>query len=107
MKATAIWRGVFGLVSRLSIGEPLAFRTLQDAISAEVVCHAQFGAVVRPEIELGQITVNVLLANVLIDANQPTLKHAEIAFQRVRMDRTFLALADIRLGMIDRFMVRR
>jgi hypothetical protein len=46
-------------VSR-SIGEPLAFRAVQDAVGANVIANAELSAVALPEIELGQIPFQVL-----------------------------------------------
>ncbi len=93
-------------MSRLSIGEPLVLRTLQDAFGAHVIGHAKLRAIVGPEIELGQIAVNVLFANVLIGLDQTSLEHGKDAFRRVRMHLVRLALTHIGLVVVNGFMVR-
>src|SRR5438552_5067065 len=58
-----------------SIGEPLSLGTDQGACRAVEIIDAERGAVVVPEIELGEVAVKVRLANVEIAAVNPALQN--------------------------------
>jgi hypothetical protein len=48
--------------------------------------HAKGDAIVVPEVEFGQVPMQVPFGTVLINALHSALKHAEIAFHSVRID---------------------
>jgi len=68
-----------------AIGQPLAFRTFYSDGSALHVINAQLGACVLPEIKFGEIAVEMLGIDVLVNADHAALEHAEEAFERVGM----------------------
>ncbi len=104
MKAAAFCLSVAGCVSP-PVRQALSDDALQRAFGARLIINTQLGAVVLAEIELGQITVKMLFADVLVGANHPTLEDREEAFQRIGVDLVArLAFANILLGMIDAFM---
>jgi hypothetical protein len=59
------------------IGQPLAFRALDGALGAKIIVHTNANAVVVAEIELGQITMKVLLAHVEIAPVNSALQNRE------------------------------
>src|SRR5258708_3543586 len=87
---------------RRRIGEALALRPDQGAIRALLVVDPELGAVVKPEVKFGEVTIKMLLIDVLVDADQPTLEHAEEAFERVHMH---LAPDVLALGVVNGFVL--
>ena len=57
-----------------SIGEPFADYATKRAIGAFSVIDAERNAVVMPEIEFSEVTMQVFLADVLIDTVDPSLQ---------------------------------
>jgi hypothetical protein len=60
-----------------SIGEPFPDDTTDRAIGPPDIVNAQRDPIVMPEIELGEVTVKVLLAHVLIDPINPAFQDRE------------------------------
>ena len=58
-----------------------------------------------PEIELREVTVQVLLFAVLIGADHPALENADVAFGAVRVDLMLAAFAAVLLVVVHAFMV--
>jgi hypothetical protein len=77
-----------------SIGETLANNALERLVRPLHVVHAECDPVVVPEIELGEIAMQMLLAAVLIDAGHPALEDAEQALDGVGVDAIADVLAD-------------
>jgi hypothetical protein len=77
------------------IGEAAADDTGEQRIGAVGVVEAVGGAVRVAEIELRQIPVQMLLRTELLDAAHPPLEDAEVALNRVRVDRAAAILADV------------
>src|SRR5690349_11572816 len=100
MKSSANCLTILGFVNP-PISQALAINAFKSLHGAGGVIKAQLGAVVGPEIELSQITLQVLLAAMLIGADHAALKDRKEAFQRVGVD----AIADIFLAVIDRLML--
>ena len=92
---------VSGEISLL-IGQPLALSAFDGAFGPHGVVHTQLFPVVHSEIELAQITLQMLFAAMLIGANHPTLEHAEKALKRIGMDKAMGGVTDVFLGVIDR-----
>jgi hypothetical protein len=67
------------LATSCSIGEPLTNRTLDDASSALRIVNAEPDSVAVAKIELGEITVKMLLADVLINAVDSAFQDREIS----------------------------
>ena len=87
---------------RRRIGQALALCTHERAIRTLFIVDPKFGAVFEPEIKFGEIAVETLFINVLVDANQPTLEHREEAFKGVGVH----VVADVfAFGMIDEFVL--
>jgi hypothetical protein len=63
-----------------SIGEPLAYDTTDRAFSALDIIDAESDPVVMPEIELSEIAVKVLLADVLVGSIDAALKDGKEIF---------------------------
>ena len=80
------------------IRQSLSGEAPEGQISALFVIDTKFGASVLPEIELGQIAVQMLNIDVLIDADKAALQDGKEAFQRVGVR---LATGPLELGMID------
>src|SRR4051794_2104748 len=89
---------------RRSIREPLAFNAKQRCLSAATVIHAQCDAVVVAELELGRVTVQVLLIAVLIDALHPTLEQTKEPFNRVSMNGGIFKRHVLTFAVVDRAM---
>lgn len=70
---------------RLSIRQPLTNDTLQRALSPLAIFNAQLRAVAVAEIKLRNVTVQVLLRAVLVDALHAALEHAVEPLDRVRV----------------------
>jgi hypothetical protein len=88
---------------RISICEPLALGTNEREIGAGYVIHPQLDTIAVTEIELGEITVQVSLAAMLIDAFHAAFKDAVKAFNSVGMN----FAANIFIGlMADALMAR-
>ena len=105
MNAATFCLKVLGSDSR-SIGEPLTLATLQGNLGTAHVIHAKLGAGVLSKIKFGQISVQMLLATVLIHANHAALEHGKEPFQRVRVNLTaILAQAHIADAVIDKLML--
>jgi len=101
-------KGVAPLAGDSVVREPLADRRLDRPFCTNRIVYAEFGAVVHAEIKLRQIAVQVLLAHVLIRADQTALEDREIAFNAVCVD--VLAgsrLAPVFLVVIDRSVLIR
>jgi hypothetical protein len=73
-----------------TISEPLPNNTTKRRLSATHVVDAQRHPVIVAEIEFRQIPVQVLLAGVLVNALHSTLEDAEIALNRVGVDRAVI-----------------
>src|SRR5687768_8413658 len=77
--------------TRLAVSPPisqtLARDVLQRNVSALHIVHAQRDAVVPAEVELVDVALQVLLANVVERANQSSLQQRERCFNGVRGDR--------------------
>src|SRR5262249_32802388 len=65
------------------IGEPLARCSGHGAGGALYVVNPKLRAVVEPKVELREVTVDMLLINVLVDADQPALEDREETFKGV------------------------
>ena len=63
------------------IGEALPLDALEDDIGALIIVNAKPDAFVVSEIELGEIALQVLLADVLIDTDDAALDDAEIVLE--------------------------
>jgi hypothetical protein len=93
MNGNSSWRGsplserdrvVDGfLATSCLIREPLALCTDKSAIGAGLIVDAELDPIVVAEIELGQIPINVLPINVLIDADEAALEHGKEALKRI------------------------
>ena len=94
-----VW--VLPLVRR-RIGQALADGTFDGAIGALYVVDAELGAVVVAEIKFREIAIDVLLVDVLIDADQPALEHAKEAFKGVGVR---IATDVLALGMVNGFVL--
>lgn len=68
------------------VGEPLAFGGFQRSNRALHIAETQSDPVIVSEVELREITVEVLLGAMLIDALYAPLEDREVAFDRVRVD---------------------
>jgi len=64
----------FPLPTSRSIGEPLALGTYERSIGAGLIVDAEPNSVVVPEIELGQIPPQLLLAHMMIHAVDAALE---------------------------------
>ena len=97
------WYGALGFLGAMSclVRQPLAGKPLQGEFGALLVIDAERDTGVLPEVEFGQIAVEMFDINVLVDANQTTLKDAKEAFQRVGMH---VVTHLFELGMINGFM---
>src|SRR5438876_1153739 len=67
------------------IGQTLAGDTFERDGSTLFIRHTELDAVVVSEIEFGDITLKMLLSNMVICPDQATLKKREEAFDRVGM----------------------
>lgn len=85
MKPRACCLTVLGFV-RPPISKALAVDALQGQIGAASIVNAQLGAVGIAEIELVQVTLQVLFATVLVGANHAALEDRKGAFNRIGMD---------------------
>jgi hypothetical protein len=65
------------------IRQPLAFRAPDRAIAALGIVHAKRGTIAVAEIKFVQVTLQVLLAAMLIRTPHPALEHPEEALNRV------------------------
>ncbi len=83
-KARAFCLSVRGL-TRLIIHQPFAFGALERASGALCVFDAKARAVAVAEIELGEITMQMRLANAVIDTRDPALENRIVVFDRVRV----------------------
>ena len=94
------WYGALGLRFAISclIRQSLSGEAPEGQISALFVINTKFCPIVLPEIELGQIAVQMLNIDVLIDADKAALQDGKEAFQRVGVR---LATGPLELGMID------
>jgi hypothetical protein len=74
----------YGLsVVRRSISEPFSDDAFQCAIGAGYIIDAEPNAMAVPEIELGKVTVQVLLAAMLVDAFHAALEYRIEAFNGI------------------------
>jgi hypothetical protein len=62
------------------MGESLALGATQDVASAFGIVHAEGNPIVVPEIKLGEVAVQMFLANVLIDIVDAAFQDGEEAF---------------------------
>jgi hypothetical protein len=60
-----------------SVGEPLANNPAQCLVGAFGIVHAEGVSIVMPKIELGEVTVQVFLTDVLINAVDAALQNRE------------------------------
>lgn len=81
------WRLGFDapLPTSRSIGEPLALDTAQDIASAFGIVYAECDPVVVPEVEFGEVAVQMFLADVLIDAVDAAFQDGEETFRGIGM----------------------
>jgi hypothetical protein len=91
-----------GFATSCFIGQALALHAFEGDLGPLAVIDAKLGARVLPEIELGQVTVEVPIINVLIDADDPALKDREKPFERVGVN---VAARPFKLGVIDAFVL--
>jgi hypothetical protein len=70
----------FPLPTSRSIGEPLALDATQDIAGTTGIVHAQGDPVVVSEIELGEVAMQMFLANVLVDAIDAAFQDGEETF---------------------------
>jgi hypothetical protein len=68
-----------GLLVSRSIGEPLANYPAQRQFSPLGIIHAERNSVIVPEIELGEVAMQVFLADMLIDAVDPAFEDREVS----------------------------
>lgn len=96
--------GYFFLDFRTSrfIGKPLALGGSNGSSGPLSIVDTEFLAVVLPEIELGQIAVDMTLFDALIDADQPALEDREEAFKGVGVH---VVARPLEFGMIDGLML--
>jgi hypothetical protein len=73
-------RGIAYFPMSRSIGQSLTYNAPNDAIGSLNVVDAECGPLVVAEVELGKIPLQVLLADVMIDAINATLQDREVAF---------------------------
>jgi hypothetical protein len=66
-----------------SIGEPFADYAAKRAIGAFSVIDAERNAVVMPEIEFGEVAMQMFLADVLIDTVDPSLQDRKVPFSSI------------------------
>jgi hypothetical protein len=66
-----------------SIGEPLSDNTLDDLVGTRRIVNAKRNPLVVAEIELGEIAVQVLLADMVIGADDAAPQDREIALDRI------------------------
>ena len=86
-----------------SIGEPLADEAFYSQVSSVPVVIAELHAVTVPEVEFAQISVQMRLADVLIDAINSAFENGEVIFGAVGED---IAPNVFLFGMIDSLMRR-
>jgi hypothetical protein len=86
-----------GLTSRF-IGQALAFDANQRAIGPLDVIDPKLGAVILAEIEFGQVPIEMLVVDVLVNADKAALEDREEAFKGVYVNVTPDVFA---LGVID------
>jgi hypothetical protein len=65
------------------IGQALALDAAQRRVGTGRVIHAEGGAVIVSEVELGEVAMEVFLAAMMVDATHPALENAEEALERV------------------------
>src|SRR5215212_4417250 len=85
----------------LPISEPLANCPEQGADTTLVVIHPESDTVVVSELELGEVTVQVFLVAMLIDALEPPLEQAEEALDGVRVDREVVGIDVLTEGVVN------
>src|ERR1700731_3425651 len=86
------------------VGQALALYALQRDLRAVRIVVAKLDASIVPKIEFGQVTVEMLAIDMLVDADNAALKHAEKALKRIRMH---ITARPFKLGMVNCFMLRR
>ena len=82
------WNGFSGsrFATSCLIGKPLALCAFDRGFGAVHVVNTERDPIVVTEIKFREITVQVVLATMLIDALHTALEHAVEAFNSVRMD---------------------
>jgi hypothetical protein len=68
------------LATSRSVSQPLADDASDSAFGALDIIHAESDSVAVAEIELGEVTVKVFLANVLVDAINTALQDRKVIF---------------------------
>src|SRR5258708_2395877 len=101
MKARICCARCLGFTSP-SIGEALPLDALERNLGAHGIVDAEFCAVRISEIELGQVTVQMLFAAMLVSASHAATEDREHAFDRVRMHGAANILA---AAMVDAFVL--
>jgi hypothetical protein len=96
------YRRYFSVTNRL-ISEPLALAATDGNGRALTVIDAEFGASVVPEIELGQVPLEMLAVDVLIGADQPAFEDRKEAFEGVGMH---VIARPLEFGVVHAFMPR-
>src|SRR5438067_1050216 len=66
-----------------SVGEPLADDAAERPVGALYIVNAECDALVVPEVELGEVALQVLFVDVVIYADDSALQDREIAFNGV------------------------
>src|SRR4051812_21269108 len=89
--------------TKRSIGQPPTDRAFYCFLRALLVAHAERYPLVVAEVELGKIPLQVLLADVVIDAADAPLEDREITFDHISVSVTTDIFFD---RMVDRRMAR-
>jgi hypothetical protein len=88
-------------IDRFAVSEPLADDTTDQPVGSLFVADPKTNAGVIAEIELGKVAVQVSLAAMLVDADQPALEHRKEALKGVGMH---VAARPFAFRVIDEFM---
>lgn len=80
------------------VGQALALDASERNVGAAGIVNAKLGAGILPKVELGQIAVKMALIDVLINADDAALEHAEKPFERVGVH---VATHPLEFGVID------
>lgn len=88
---------VLGFATSCFVRQPLTFGALESDFGALLIVDAKLDAGILAEVELSQIPIEMLLIDVLVDADDPTLEHGKEAFKGVGVH---VAARPFKLGMI-------
>jgi hypothetical protein len=85
VSSTASERDSFGapVATNCSVGQPTASGALQGTLGAHHIIDPQLDPVGVPEIELGQVAMEMVLPAMLVDAEHPALEDREEPFDAV------------------------